>query len=623
MKRSLLALLVAVALVFAATPARSDVPNSAFGSGSASATGVLAAISVAGPSTCRFSLAGTWVATVRGKEEAAGSSTFVQIPSWDDLNVEYASGITTTGDYILYPQSAGAIEISVTAYTSGTITLSGLNCSPGVAHHENTDSFGNQLTHDSIPVQPSPIYTAPVHDAAPIQPSPLYTIPAQVNTAAPVTQVTAVPSCSPVQYPCGQPTPLALQPVSTPSAGPAATATTGATYPPNAPWDYSIPHCVNNGAGTGLPQATPSPTVGNVTPCQANTNGLPIVALPVTAGQRYIAATGTYLGTWLEGEQSCRIGFITTSGGSLTAQVIDAFGGVIAGPYTVSFPGTAATFQLSTPSYVAADYIAVQVTAVVGVPSISLKCTTANSTMYQGGSWSDTILNPTAFPSPVPYQVFASTLLKAAISDTGGNGFTGASPLPVITAAPVTQVTAIPSCAPVSYPCGQPTPLALQPVSTPSAAPLPTASPGVTAPTQVPMVGAQLICFFTSGNVALSNNTTYAVKCDKMGNLSVTTAGRSSTIASAAVSTCTAVATGAEILVDITYASAAAQTGTLEVFNEGATPTCATADIIWVSVAHPAGGIELPNHFAGTGIAYEWLTAGQTGGGKVLIDTNP
>jgi hypothetical protein len=180
-------------------------------------------------------------------------------------------------------------------------------------------------------------------------------------------------------------------------------------------------------------------------------------------------------------------------------------------------------------------------------------------------------------------------------------------------------------------PVAFPTPFALsytvaspEPISTPSAIPLPTASAGAAASASAPLVDAQMMCFFASGQTSITATNVYAAKCDKVGNLSTSAAGHSNVIASAAVATCTAVATGPEILTDVIYANATAQTGTLEIFNEGASPTCAAGDLIYVSVNHPIQAIpDVVNHLAMAGIAYEWLTNPQAAGGKVLIDMNP
>jgi hypothetical protein len=712
MTRRLFGVLAAIAIAvlgFCAPslpPAIAQVQQVTGGPISQSATGPMLVMDISGQSTCRLSLGGTWVANVKAMELAVGGSLYGPLNLYDDQHIKYVAGATGDDDYIFYPQSAGTIKINVGTYTSGTVVLNSLNCSPGGAAPPDTDANGYvpvaiySAFPGAIPIPtpsafPWPILPSPtaftlpqmpgvlaynvcaVPSASPSPPAlgstssvaaqcdshgnwlvdvaaalpgvfptpqPFATLPgnilnANVNTPAPVLEVTAVPSCPPTQYPCGQPTPQPLAtnasdlgilvhqmntvPATTPSAGPLPTASAGATPPPAAPWLQSVLDCQYNGEVGSAAPASPSPTAGNLIPCQANPNGLPIFALPVLRAQIVAAATGTYLPTILEGESNCRLQMVPTVGSTGTVQVLDSNSNVFAGPYSISGAGTTATFQLVTNSYVVGDALSVQITALTGT-SITLKltCTSAagGGVVYQGGSWSTTIANPTAFPSPIPYQSFSGLVLKSALSDTGGTAWTPSSPLPVhdfIPVQPSPLYTApVHDAAPV-----QPSPLYTTPVSTPSAAPAPTASAGGAPPAQAPQTNAQMLCYFVSGNVALSNGNSFAVKCDKMGNLSVTSAGRSNTPATAAVSTCTAADTGPELLVDITYASASAQTGTLEIFNEGASPTCAAIDLMWVSVAHAAGGMETINRFASAGIAYEWLTNAAVG--RVLIDTNP
>jgi len=125
--------------------------------------------------------------------------------------------------------------------------------------------------------------------------------------------------------------------------------------------------------------------------------------------------------------------------------------------------------------------------------------------------------------------------------------------------------------------------------------------------------------------MVIFNGTTWDRLRSIPGSTGVINDGRvplTETKASALVTTCTSVKTAQTDLVQVSFVGAAAQTGTLTVYNEGATPACSAADAIYVSATHPASTVpDVINFNASAGIAYEWATAAEQG--SVYLGTIP
>lgn len=108
---------------------------------------------------------------------------------------------------------------------------------------------------------------------------------------------------------------------------------------------------------------------------------------------------------------------------------------------------------------------------------------------------------------------------------------------------------------------------------------------------------------------------------DSSGTLKTTAGGAVRTKLSATLGTCTSIAIGAVRLARVFFASAAAQTGTLTVYDEGASPTCAAADVVYVSAAHAIATVPDDEQIPlSAGAAYAWTTAVMAG--QVYATTN-
>lgn len=261
--------------------------------------------------------------------------------------------------------------------------------------------------------------------------------PWPVITPPPTTQVTAVPSCAPGNYPCGLPTPIpTLAPV------PAPTATAGGTLPASAPWNWALDACPYNGSNNNANQPTPNPTVGNVIPCQASFDGARLIAPQQVNSQVSVTANGTYLNTMIDGIATCNIKMNPGSGTSATISIKNSSSVVFAGPYSVSGSVNTATFQLVTDAYAVLDSFFIAVTSFSGTNPIVVTLTCSNAPgvvhAYQAGApWTVTpqivttpfpVTTPTV-PTPLPFATAASP----APANQVAQGYNAAGPAsPVI-----------------------------------------------------------------------------------------------------------------------------------------------------------------------------------------------
>jgi hypothetical protein len=116
-------------------------------------------------------------------------------------------------------------------------------------------------------------------------------------------------------------------------------------------------------------------------------------------------------------------------------------------------------------------------------------------------------------------------------------------------------------------------------------------------------------------------STTNVATIETNGTQRMTTGGVTRTLLSATLGTCTAVLTGAGRVDRVFYANSAAQTGTLTVYDEGASPTCAAGDQVYVSATHGASAVPDDVQIPVTaGIAYKWTTAVEAG--NVFLTSN-
>jgi hypothetical protein len=276
--------------------------------------------------------------------------------------------------------------------------------------------------------------------------------------------------------------------------------------------------------------------------------------------------------------------------------------------------------------------------------SVDIRCTAATEgfppSTSGGGGGNSTIVAPTncgpntavctydvhsLLPTVTPGGALAAVPVNASAVP-----YSPTNPLPVTTPAPVGTIGVVQqaACA-VAYPCGYPTPapLATTPVT------LPTVSPGLqagfteVAPSSTPgtINGANVGVINLKGSrstyICDKSNTTCADALSG-AQANILEAGlvpiNSPTELSAASGTCTTLQNVATIITSIYYASATAQTGTLTLYNEGASPTCSAADTIYVSVAHGlSSSPDVLYMFCGTGVAYKWTTAAESG--RVLL----
>lgn len=105
------------------------------------------------------------------------------------------------------------------------------------------------------------------------------------------------------------------------------------------------------------------------------------------------------------------------------------------------------------------------------------------------------------------------------------------------------------------------------------------------------------------------------------GTLKTTAGGATRTKLGATLGTCTSIAIGAVRLARVFFASAAAQTGTLTIYDEAGSPTCAAADAVYVSAAHAIATVPDDEQIPlSLGAAYAWTTAVMAG--QVYATTN-
>ena len=167
------------------------------------------------------------------------------------------------------------------------------------------------------------------------------------------------------------------------------------------------------------------------------------------------------------------------------------------------------------------------------------------------------------------------------------------------------------------------------PIAVTTSAPGPTISPGLypgvteAGPSAEPgqVNGAYAAVVDSTGNRLVSICGSGTVQCasvkNGVGANKVLIAGLVPgvpVVLSAASGACTSITTSSATTLSIIYASSSAQTGTLTIYNEGASPTCTAADGIYVSVAH--GVASVPDAFlmlAANGLAYKWTTAAEVG----------
>lgn len=249
------------------------------------------------------------------------------------------------------------------------------------------------------------------------------------------------------------------------------------------------------------------------------------------------------------------------------------------------------------------------------------------------GLWTFSIINAQTFEvlvhNPGAQTGTASVGIKCAPATFNVSGNNGSNTGVTVLNSP--NVTA--SIGPITFATWQPVIIQTSvPLTVNTPAPAPTISPGLM--TGVVMVGPS--------TAPAAINGTYTNTVDSSGNAAVKLCKSVTTLCAFVVGTnasnvlqsglfptteatlsassgvCTAVTTGVAVLYNIMFASGSAQTGTLTVYNEGASPTCTAADAVYVSVTHASATVpDLLVVRCSAGLAYEWTVAGE--GGTVLL----